>query len=270
MTRILGGMRALSRYLAPAVLVLLAAACTGSQEQEPAAGAPEGPAEVRLDVVDEHAAQFDDDLPERPAGSQQEFAAATYITGHLQQAGYEVRLASVPYKDLVRSTNVVALPPGGEPIEAVVTVLYDTAPNMEPHGRDIGLFLEIARALRVQEPEHRVQFVALGAEVTGENGGSLGSKTLAAELADLEDKPPVIGLLEVSTGGFRAPGPGGDELNEIALAMDLPLSRPLSEPLLPAYLRSTQIFLGADISHAVAAGGVEEVGRVVLGYLAGR
>jgi hypothetical protein len=260
----------LLRSLPVLLALFLGAACTGSTEDGSAPGGPEGPAEVQLEVVDEHAAQFDEDLPDRPAGSQQEFAAATYITGHLQKAGYEVRLASVPYKDLVRSTNVVALPPGGEPIEAVVTVLYDTASNMQPHGSDIGLFLELARAARAAEPEHHVQFVALGAEVTGESGGNLGSKTLADELAELDEKPPVIGLLEVSSGGFRAPGPAGDELNEIALEMDIPLARPLSEPLLPAYLRSTQVFLSANVPHAVAAGGVEEIGRVVLQYLSGR
>lgn len=254
----------------PALLLVVAAACTGSADEAPAGNRPEGPPEVRLDVVDEHAAQFDEELSERPAGSQEEFAAATYITGHLQQAGYEVRLASVPHKDLVRSTNVVALPPGGEPISAVVTVLYDTASNMQPHGRDIGLFLEVARALHVREPEHQVQFVALGAEVTDEDGGNLGSKTLAAELSDLDEKPPVIALLEVSSGGFRAPGPGGDELNEIALQMDLPLSRPLSESLLPAYLRSTHVFVDAGVPHAIAAGGIEEIGSVVLAYLSGR
>ena len=263
-------MRASLRSLALLAALVVAGACTGAPEGSPPGDAPEGPAEVQLEAVEEHAAQFDEELPERPAGSQQEFAAATYITGHLQRAGYEVRLASVPYKDLVRSTNVVALPPGGEPIAAVVTVLYDTVPSMQPTGRDIGLFLELARAMRVEEPDHHIQFVALGAEVTTENGGALGSKTLAGELADLEEKPPVIGLLEVDSGGFRAPGPAGDDLNQIALDMDLPLARPLSEPLLPAYLRSTTVFVEADVPHAVAAGGIEEVGRVVLGYLSGR
>ena len=263
-------MRSLSRPVVAILLVASMSACTGATEDAPAADAPAGPAEVRLDVVAQHATQFDEELPQRPAGSQQEFAAATYITGHLQRSGYEVRLASVPYKDLVRSTNVVALPPGGEPIEAVVTVPYDTVEDMQPHGRDIGLFLELARAMRVEDPEHHVQFVALGAELTAESGGALGSKTLADELADLDEAPPVIALLEVSSGGFRAPGPGGDELNEIALEMDLPLVRPPSESLLPAYLRSTEVFLDAGVSHAVAAGGVEEVGRVVLEYLSGR
>src|SRR5687768_18446959 len=77
------------------------AACTGEPERGPAGPAPDGPAEVEVEAVEEHAAQFDEDLSDRPAGSQQEFAAATYLTGHLQRAGYEVRLESVPYKDTV-------------------------------------------------------------------------------------------------------------------------------------------------------------------------
>ncbi len=115
-----------------------------------------------------------------------------------------------------------------------------------------------------------MQFVALGAEVTAENGGNLGSRTLAEELAGLEEKPPVIGLLEVTSGGFRAPGPAGDDLNRIALELDLPLARPLSEPLLPAYLRATTIFAQRRVPHAVAAGGIEEVGEVVLEFLGSR
>lgn len=263
-------MSASSRSLLLALFFVLGAACTGASEDPAPAEAAEGPPEVQIEAVEEHAAQFDEDLPERPAGSQQEFAAATYITGHLQQAGYEVRLASVPYKDLVRSTNVVALPPGGEPIEAVVTVLYDTASNMEPNGRDLGLFLEIARALRVAEPDHQVQFVALAAEVTNQSGGNLGSKTLAGELADLDEKPPVIALLEVSGGGFEALGAGADELTQIAAEMDIPISRPSTGPPPPAYLRATEIFLAADVPHTVAAGGIDDLGRVLLGYLSGR
>lgn len=263
-------MRVLSRRLwVPAVVMLLLPACVGPTDK-PLPGDAQGPRGVRTEVVEKHAAQFDEELFERPAGSQQEFAAASYITGHLQQAGYEVRLASVPYKDLVRSTNVVALPPAGEPISAIVTVAYDTAASLQAHGRDIGLFLEVARALRVREPEHSVQFVALGAEVTAENGGNLGSKALAGELADLDEKPPVIALVEVAGGGFLARGPGGDDLNRIAAEMDMGPSGSPSDPLLPAYQRSSEIFLGVDAPHAVAAGGLEEVGRVVLGYLSGR
>lgn len=245
-----------------------AIACTGGDEAgELAANQAEGPDEIRIDAVAEHGRQFDEELPERDAGSQQEFAAASYITGHLQQAGYRVRLDSVPFKDLVRSTNVVALPPGGDEPEAVVTVLYDTTTGTPPHGRDIGLFLELARALRVQEPDHNVQFVALGAEVSSHGGGNLGSRELAAELVDLDEPPPVIGLLEVSSGGFRAPGPAGDDLNRVAIDMGVPAARPLTEPLLVTYLRATEIMQAQGIPHAIAAGGIEEVGGVVLAYL---
>jgi hypothetical protein len=230
----------------------------------------DGPPDVRPSIIDEHAEQFDEDLPERRAGSQQEFAAATYLTGHLQRAGYEVRLASVPFKDLVRSTNVVALPPGGEPISAVVAVLYDTGPDTPPNGRDLGLFLELARALRVRAPGHHVQFVALGAETTGESGGNLGSKILASELQDSDPVPPVVALIEVPGGGFSASGPGGDELDQISSRLDIRPARPPGESLFPVYLRAADVFSGAEIPYSIAAGGSEEVATVVLDYLEAR
>ena len=257
------------QLLALAAATALAAGCTGSAPDDRAAGGRDagGPAEVRVEVVDEHARQFDEDLADRRAGSQQEFAAATYITAHLQDAGYRVALKSVPFEDLVRSTNVVALPPGGADPSAVVTVAYDTTESSPPLGREIGLFLELARALRAVDPDHQVQFVALAAELTSSGGGNLGSRALAGELNDVDPKPPVISVMEVDDGGFRAPGPGGDDLNEIALSMDIPLARPLSEPILPMHLRSTTVFVEAGFEHAVAAGGVEEVGRVLLAFL---
>lgn len=245
-----------------------AGACTGdATESDGRVAAPDGPAAIRIDVVEDHAAQFDDDLAEREAGSQQEFAAATYITAHLQSAGYNVALKSVPFEDLVRSTNVVALPPGDGPPSVVVTVPYDTTSSSPELGRDIGLFLELARAARVADPAHRAQFVALAAELTDRGGGNLGSRALAAELNDLDHKPVVVSLMEVTSGGFRAPGPAGDDLNEAAAALDIPLARPLSEPVLPAHLRATTVFMEAGIGHAVAAGGLEEIADVMLAYL---
>lgn len=246
----------------------IAAACTGDGDRRPDAPAPEGRAEVNADVVAEHARQFDEELAQRPAGSQQEFAAASYLTGHLQQAGYEVRLASVPFKDTVRSTNVVALPPGGGEPSAVITVAYDTTSSAPALGADLGLFLELARALRVQEPDHDVQFVALGAELTAEGGGNLGSRALAAELQDLEEAPPVISLMVVSAGGFRAPGPAGDDLNAVAAERGLPPARPFSEAILPLHLRATTVFEEVGLRHAVAAGGIEEISSVLLDHLA--
>ena len=143
-----------------------------------------------------HATQFEEDVPQRPAGSQQEFAAASYITGHLQQAGYLVELDSVPVEDTVRSTNVIALPPSGDEPQVVVTVAYDNAGSARS-AVTIGTFLELARALRVAVPEHSVEFVALGAELTNVNGGSLGSRRLIEVLKDRDLDPEVIVIVDV-------------------------------------------------------------------------
>jgi len=250
------------------LVVLAAAACTTGSDDPSPAPAPEGPAEVRLDAVTNHAAQFDEELDERPAGSQQEFAAASYLTGHLQRFGYEVRLDSVPFKDLVRSTNVVALPPGGGNPAAVVTIAYDTTPSAPALGRDLGLFLELARALRVLEPAHNVQFVALGAELTDIGGGNLGSRALAGELRNAEADPAVIAIMTVPGGGFGAQGSAGDELDRVAAELGLSLSRPQSVPILPVHLRAAENFAEARVPHTIAAGGVEEVAGVLLEHLA--
>lgn len=265
-------MRPRPRKLRPGFLVLLLclvllAACRGEPERSLAGPVPEGPPEVEVEAVQEHAAQFDDDLDERPAGSQQEFAAATYLTAHLQRSGYEVRFEAVPFKDTVRSTNVVALTPGGEEPSAVVTVAYDSTPSMPPLGRDLGLFLELARALRVREPNHNVQFVALGAELATDSGGNLGSRVLAGELQDFERRPPVVTVMVVPDGGFTAPGANGDELNGLARELGL-LTRPSATgPVTAHHLKATAIFEQAGLSHAIAAGGIEEVGTVLLDYL---
>ena len=223
---------------------------------------------MRLDAVDEHAAQFDEELDERPAGSQQEFAAASYLTGHLQRSGYEVRLDSVPFEDLVRSTNVVALPPGGGEPAVVITVAYDTAPSVPAPGRNLGLFLELARALRVFEPAHNVQFVALGAELTDIGGGNLGSRALAGELRKAEAHPAVIAITAGPGGGFRAQGPAGEELEQVAAELGLALARSASVPILPVHLRAAESFTEAGIPHTIAIGGVAEVAEVLLEHLA--
>lgn len=176
-------------------MLLLVACARGSSTPQPISS-PVGPPEIQDDIVTRHATQFEDDVPQRPAGSQQEFAAATYITGHLQQAGYLVELDAVPVEDTVRSTNVVALPPSGEEPEIIVTVAYDT-PGSVREARTIGTFLELARALRVAVPEHSVEFVALGAELTNVNGGSLGSSRLVEVLKDRNLKPEIIVIVDV-------------------------------------------------------------------------
>lgn len=141
-------------------------------------------------MVERHGSQFDVEVPERRPGSQQEAAAGSYILGHLQLAGYTPYLDGVPVKDQVRSTNVVALPPSGVAPEVVVAVAYDTGVGGQPGGYYVGLFLELARALNVSAPEHRVAFVAMGAESDEHRG----SRRLARYLLDEGWDPSVYSI----------------------------------------------------------------------------
>lgn len=175
-------------------LVLVAAACS-SEEVAPVDVKPSGPPDVVVEDVGRHAEQFDRDIPRRPAGSQQEFAAAAYLLGHLQRWGYVVQLDYVPVEDLVRSTNVVAEPPAGAPT-VVVVIPYDGRNG----GEGLGVFIEVARALRVRVSDHHAQFVALGAERATVSGGLLGSRRLARRLLDDELQPTIVELAVVETG----------------------------------------------------------------------
>lgn len=178
----------------------LGTACAGGGQPAPEVAAG-GPPVVRAEVIERHAAQFDrGELRSRPAGSQQELSAATYILGHLQRAGYAVRLEGVPVKDLVSSTDVIALPPSGGSPSEVVTVAYDTEVDARGFGADIGLFLELARALRVVDPRHEVMFAALGAENTRIGGGGLGSRRLIRLLDEGRADPAVIAITNVGPG----------------------------------------------------------------------
>ena len=174
-------------------IVLLAlislVACTPNETPRPTAS-PTGPPTIQAEAIEAHARQFEEELPERTAGSQQEFAAATYITAHLQQAGYVVEFDSVPVANTVRSTNVVALPPSTEDPEYLVTVAYDE--GSDEHA--IGVFLELARSLNAAQPGHSVQFAAVGAENAEVEGGDLGSRRMIKLLLDRELEPEVIAV----------------------------------------------------------------------------
>lgn len=151
-------------------------------------------------MVERHDREFAEDDPERPAGSQAEGLAATYLLGHLQQAGYLVRLDNVPVGDLIRSSNVMALPPDGGDASAIVAVAYDTPPGESAGGEAIGTWLEVARALRVVEPEHSVGFVGLGADNADIEPGRLGSRRLARMLLDEGVDPEIILIEETPVG----------------------------------------------------------------------
>ena len=239
---------------------LLLAACGGEQVpfQQPEV---DGPPEVRLDAAIEHAEQFATDVPERPAGSGEEQAAAAYILGTLQQNGYFARLDAVPVEDLFRSTNVVAQPAGGAEPDAMVVVPYGTGPGAPKEEYALGLFLELARALNVTAPGHKVHFVALGAEFTDVEGGHLGSRRLARFVLDEKQDPFVIELGEVTTGsGFRAEGDREDQLNVAAGDGSVGSS--------DAVLRSVDVFKAAGFERVLVSGGLEDVAPALLQFLA--
>lgn len=244
------------RRIAYAVLILagfgVMTACSGDEEGPAPAIAAGGPPEVRAEVVERHAAQFDRDLESRPAGSQQELSAATYILGHLQRAGYGARLEAVPVENLVSSTDVLAVPPGGAVPATVVAVAYDTAAGTRGFGADIGLFLELARALKVADPEHDVLFAALGAENTALGGGNLGSRRLLGLLDEQGADPLVLTIEGVGPGPVCIDG-----------------SEPLAGTPGCGAPAPAGPYAEAGLLHAVASGAPEPLGRALLDLLQG-
>jgi hypothetical protein len=227
---------------------------------------------VRQPLVARHAREFDRDLARRPAGSQEEEAAAAYLLAHLQHSGYVARLEPVPVANTVNSTDVIALPPSGRDPEVVVAVPYDTAQQAAPGGAALGLFLELARALRVADPRHSVEFVALGAERTPVQGGHLGARRLAQLLID-EDRDPLVVTLEAiylrGLDGFGAFGANVDGLTAVARGLEVPVHPlPPAEPEVGEE-RSERalVFRDAGLSHVAVTGRSQDVGRVLVAYL---
>lgn len=188
----------------------------------------------------EHTRQFETEIPVRTAGSQQEQIASSYLIAHLQQAGYQVLLEGVPVADLVRSTDVIALPPAGGGPRVVVAVAYDTPERGSPGGGELGAFLELARALAVAEPGHEVEFAALGAEHATHDGGLLGSRRLAKLLIEDDHRPEVFVLGPMSTGqGFEAAGDRRADLIELGASRGTP--SPSARPFEEAGMRVTTL-----------------------------
>lgn len=218
---------------------------------------------MRSEVVAEHGEQFDVDLKLRPAGSEEEQAAAAYLLGILQQNGYFVRLESVPVADLFTSTNVIAQPASGGDPTVMVVLPYSNSRDVRSNGLALGVFLEVARALNVVDPEHFVQFAAVGAEYAEEEGGFLGSRRLAQLLLE-EGKDPFI----IQIAGVTRDGPlqtiGERSADVLAVAEDLgaavatPSEAPLPDP---------DVFESAGFDRLVISGGVDAVGEVLLEFL---
>jgi hypothetical protein len=198
------------RLVALAVLLTLVACASGPEEPVDTKGS--GPPEIQTEVVSRHDAQLDEELGARPAGSQQEQIASQYILGHLQRAGYLVRLEAVPVENLVESSNLLAVPPSGDDPDVVVVTGYDTPANKPSGGEEVGFLLELARAFNVASPEHTAEFAALGADA-GED--RLGSRRLARLLLDEGVEASVIEIGEVESGvPVSAVGPGAPAIDE--------------------------------------------------------
>lgn len=232
--------------------------CTANETPRPAATAS-GPPAIEVDAVEAHAEQFGDELADRRAGSQEEFAAATYITAHLQQAGYVVEFDSIPIENTVRSTNVVALPPSTEDPAYLVAVAYDGTGEAPA----VGVFLELARALRASVPEHSVEFVALGADETDLPGRPLGSRRMIKLLIERELTPRILFLTDAAPPqDFKAYGADADALHRLAYRGDAVLTEELlTNP-------GSDAFETAGFDTTLVAGRSSRVGSVLLRFLA--
>jgi hypothetical protein len=247
------------------VVMLLAAACGPTSSTRPAV-APPGPPTVDPRAVERHARQFDHELATRPAGSQREEIAAGYLLGHLQQAGYGAFLDGVPVADLVRSTNVIAVPPRGGPPSVVVAVPYDTAPGDGAGGEQLGLFLEVARALRVADDNHSIEFAALGAEHATLSGGHLGTRRLTQLLREEHEDPLVIVIGRLSRAApLGAEGPGAARLAFESTVTNPPRKTIAADAGSAAAIR---ILADAGFTAAVVGGDPMDVGRALLEFLA--
>ncbi|MDQ3661753.1 MAG: hypothetical protein M3454_11975 [Actinomycetota bacterium] len=255
-----------ARLSITAGIVVALGGCAGPAPESSPVG-PSGPPRVQAEVVARHAHQFNEDDPERRAGSQGEQIAAAYLVAHLQTAGYSTFLDAVPVSDLVRSTNVVTTPPSGRRPLVAVTVPYDTpAPSAaipeaaEGEGaEELGLFLELARALALARPEHRVSFVALGAETAEVAGGRLGSRRLVIYQRERTLDPLMVVLedIQVGAGPVRATG---DEASQVEAG---------AAPGRAAG-RVAEVFEAAGLEVMTVSGGAQEAGDALLEYLIAR
>ncbi len=216
---------------------------------------------MQLDVVDQHARQFYQDVPVRRPGSQEELAAATYLLGHLEQAGYAVRLEGVPVADLVRSTNVLTVPPEDDAPAVLVCAVYDTGPS----GTDdfaLGIFLEIARAAAVSgDGSPRARFAALGAEHADESGGHLGSRRLAQVFTEQGNE---MSLSILIAGGGPDLLIGGSYADHVGGLADRRGYRYEAFSDARFMLETAEILGHISRHHLVIAGPPEQAGALVL------
>ena len=234
--------------------------CLSPSEEEAPLPEARGSPEIEAGVAARHASEFRNEVPERPAGSQEEQIAATYILGHVQQAGYPARLDGVPVGNLVRSTNIIATPPGGAAPRFVVATPYDTPPKEALGAESLGMFLELARALHARNPDHAVAFVALGAEFAEGSDGVRGSRALSGWLEEGGYEPVIVYLApEPGASGVRVSG-ALDGLLDGAKTLD-------AGAVAPPAAGAARAFEAAGFEVGVVAGSPDEVAAALLGFL---
>lgn len=165
-------------------------------------------------------------------------------------------LDAVPVRDQVQSSNVVAFPPDGDEPQVVVTVPYDTPEEGAPNGAEIGLFLELARALYAAAPEHAVGFAAVGAE--GAEGR--GSAALAGLFEEQGIEPGVISI--------RPSARAGESLSVTGSCMD-PDSQLVAFEECSHPTRSGSPFAARGLQFTAVGGDVDVLGRALFDFLLG-
>ena len=139
-------------------------------------------------------------------------------------------------------------------------VPYDTTEDFPTDGLALGLFLELARALRVAEGNHGVSFTALGAEHAALGQGNLGSRRAAQELLDGESEPMIVSLSRIVKGACVevSASPGSED---VALGANVDC-----DPL-PATSSEPDVFAEAGFDHVTISGDPIAVGVVLFDFL---
>ena len=112
------------------------------------------------------------ELGSRPAGSEEERQAASYISNEFESLGYDVSTQGFDGRNY-KSQNVIAVkkPQGQDNAEIVyVTAHYDSVavgPGANDNGSGTSGLLELARILKDQPTDKEIRFIAFGAEETG-------------------------------------------------------------------------------------------------------
>jgi aminopeptidase YwaD len=152
----------------------------------------------------EHVRVLSSEVGPRPAGSQGEIQAASYIEGIFGALGYEVERQEVRRLDGGISYNILARRPGIDRAVgyAVVGGHYDTvagSPGANDNASGTGIVLALAEAFAKHEVA--VEFVAFAAEeLQPTNDHHVGSRGYVAQLGDARRVVAMVSIDMVGNG----------------------------------------------------------------------